>query len=194
MKAHAPILQKYPIALAWPFAAMLSALLGSCAAPIPPPARPAPIKPAPLPPPKPPAVLPPSTADAHDWRDAPLTLGDWRWSMEGASSVARYGKAPDQQLILTCNRAAATLQLSRKITAITTPAAHITIRTATQLRNIPAQNNVELNALSISLPANDSIWDAIALSRGRFAVTAAGQSPIYAPSWPEVARVIEDCR
>ncbi len=200
MKANAPILQKYPTIVMWPLAAIVSALLGSCTTPTKPAARPAPIRPAPIRPapitsPRPIAPLLPSSADAHDWRDAAITAGDWRWSTEGTLSVSRYGKATESQLILSCNRSTSMLQFSRKMVATTTSnPGQMTIRTATQMRNIAAKTNVELNALTITLPASDSIWDAMALSRGRFAVTTQGQTPIYAPSWPEVARVIEDCR
>ncbi len=48
--------------------------------------------------------------------------------------------------------------------------------------------------MAIRLAARDAILDAMAFSRGRFAIEVAGLAPVYAPSWPEVARVIEDCR
>ena len=48
--------------------------------------------------------------------------------------------------------------------------------------------------LVVALPARDPLLDAIVFSRGRFAVEAQGFAPIYAPTWPEIARVVEDCR
>ena len=48
--------------------------------------------------------------------------------------------------------------------------------------------------LSVVLTARDPLLDAMAFSRGRFAVEAAGMATLYVPSWPEVSRVIEDCR
>lgn len=42
--------------------------------------------------------------------------------------------------------------------------------------------------------ANDSGFDRIAFSRGRFAIEAPGAAPIAVPGWAEVSRVIEDCR
>ena len=44
------------------------------------------------------------------------------------------------------------------------------------------------------LPAADPLLDQIAFSRGRFLVRAAGAGELVLPSWPEPARVIEDCR
>jgi hypothetical protein len=48
--------------------------------------------------------------------------------------------------------------------------------------------------LIVSIPARDPLLDAIVFSRGRFAVETRGMAPLYLPSWPEVARVVEDCR
>ena len=48
--------------------------------------------------------------------------------------------------------------------------------------------------LVVSIPARDPLLDAIVFSRGRFAVETQGLATLYLPSWPEVARVIEDCR
>ena len=46
----------------------------------------------------------------------------------------------------------------------------------------------------VPIAAADKLLDAIAFSRGRFALEAAGQETLYLPSWPEISRVIEDCR
>ena len=50
------------------------------------------------------------------------------------------------------------------------------------------------DALRTSLGARDPLLDQMAFSKGRFAVEVAGRTPLYLPSWPEVTRVIEDCR
>ena len=49
-------------------------------------------------------------------------------------------------------------------------------------------------AIAASAGARDPRLDQIAFSRGRFLVDVAGQSRLVLPAWPEVARVIEDCR
>jgi hypothetical protein len=48
--------------------------------------------------------------------------------------------------------------------------------------------------LSADLSSYDSLLDSMASSRGRFVVSVAGQPALVVPPWPEVARVIEDCR
>ncbi|MGE5953581.1 MAG: hypothetical protein ACM308_08200 [Qipengyuania vulgaris] len=38
------------------------------------------------------------------------------------------------------------------------------------------------------------LLDAMALTKGRFAVETPGLPTLYLPAWAEVTRVIEDCR
>jgi hypothetical protein len=52
----------------------------------------------------------------------------------------------------------------------------------------------QLPTLVARLSAHDPFLDAIAFSKGRFAVEVQGLDPLYLPAWPEVTRVIEDCR
>jgi hypothetical protein len=40
----------------------------------------------------------------------------------------------------------------------------------------------------------ETILDAIAYSRGRFAIEVNGIRPMAIPNWAEIGRVIEDCR
>lgn len=43
-------------------------------------------------------------------------------------------------------------------------------------------------------PASDPQLDLLAFSRGRMLVSIAGMGDLVLPSWPEFARVVEDCR
>jgi hypothetical protein len=52
----------------------------------------------------------------------------------------------------------------------------------------------QMPTLVASLSANDPFLEAIAFSKGRFAVEVQGLDPLYLPAWPEVTRVIEECR
>jgi hypothetical protein len=38
------------------------------------------------------------------------------------------------------------------------------------------------------------LLDALANSRGRIGFAAGAEPPLVVPAWPEIARVIEDCR
>ncbi|MDX1704632.1 MAG: hypothetical protein R3235_10110, partial [Altererythrobacter ishigakiensis] len=48
--------------------------------------------------------------------------------------------------------------------------------------------------VAANLPANDPLLDAMAITKGRFAIEVEGMEPLYIPAWAEVTRVIEDCR
>jgi hypothetical protein len=47
--------------------------------------------------------------------------------------------------------------------------------------------------MELALPATDPLLDQIAFTRGRF-MLAAGTLELILPAWPEIARVVEDCR
>ena len=45
-----------------------------------------------------------------------------------------------------------------------------------------------------SLAARDPFLDAMAFSRGRFAVAVTGQPNLYLPARPDITRFLEECR
>jgi hypothetical protein len=71
----------------------------------------------------------------------------------------------------------------------------LTITTSTLTRPLVAdpQSGGETR-LVVRVPARDPLLDAMAFSRGRWRIEAEGRASLTVPSWPEVARVIEDCR
>jgi hypothetical protein len=73
------------------------------------------------------------------------------------------------------------------------PAVTMTIRTETMERALAAQR-AGAQMTAVAVPATDPLLDAMALSKGRFAVEVEGEAPLYVPSHAEVSRVIEDCR
>lgn len=149
---------------------------------IPPPAP----TPAPRPLPPPPSPAPP----ARDWREAPITPGDWTWGLEGGRSVARFAGGA---LVLRCDRAAGTITL--QVAGRASGPEPMTITTTSAVRTLSAAPLPgPAAALGVTLPARDPLFDAMIFSRGRFAVEAPGLAPLYVPSWPEIGRVVEDCR
>ena len=161
-----------------------SLLLCSCVGPVQTPVV-ATRTPAPIPPP-PPQQSPPPT----EWHDMPATVGVWRWGREGSLSIARFGTPAATLLSLACNPRTGTVSLAREDRAGT--AVTMAIFTTTLTRTLalrPAGGFA-----TASLAAHDPLLDAMAFSRGRFAVEVPGLAPLYLPSWPEVGRVIEDCR
>lgn len=154
----------------------------------------------PLPAPPPPAAAPRPVATAvpapppADWRDAPVTPGTWRYEAAGEGSAARFGALAGSPLAaLSCDRAAGQVAL-RRAGAAAGPLP-LTITTSTATRAFTATPEAEpVPQLVLGLAASDPVLDAMAFSRGRFVIEVAGLPTLYLPAWPEVGRVIEDCR
>jgi hypothetical protein len=125
-----------------------------------------------------------------DWRDMPATPGDWTWSRDGAGSVARFGGG---EFAVRCSGADAPVELERAGQA--NAPVPMTVTTTAGSRALTGQPYNDAGpVISTSLPAHDPLLDAMAFSRGRVAVEVTGTKPLYLPAWPEIARVIEDCR
>lgn len=154
--------------------------IASCA---PRPAPPAPVpapQPAPQPPPPAPPPPPPSAAD---WRDAPLSEGDWSWQ----GDVAEY-RGARAHFGLRCERDAQVLLV---LTGVQAPA--LTVRTSYGERRLPA-NRAGSDEIVAALAVADPLLDEMAFSRGRIQIAPEDGEAVILPSWPEIARVIEDCR
>ncbi|MFN3468325.1 MAG: hypothetical protein ACK4Z7_01380 [Novosphingobium sp.] len=171
------------------FSSLLLLLAGACAAPdaAPPPAAPAPAPKSATP--SPPVVSAPAF---KDWRDAPQTSGDWVY----AGGTARFVSAEGTLFAMTCNRAAGSMTLSRAGSA--NASLPMTIVTTSEVRTVAVVQGAGgikgTGGVQATLAVNDPLLDAMAFSRGRFAVETSGLPTVYLPAWAEVGRVIEDCR
>lgn len=150
--------------------------------PLPAPA-PRPTQTAPARPVTPPVRGPASTA----WIDLPATPGNWVWRPLPGGSQAVFA---DGQFTLRCDAVARTVTLIRAGT-VSGPAA-MTVSTTGSSRSLAAQ--AQGDGLSATLSARDPLLDAMAFSRGRFAIAVPGMPLLTIPNWAEVGRVIEDCR
>jgi hypothetical protein len=92
---------------------------------------------------------------------------------------------------MRCNLAQHTITLTRAVSRAggSVPMSVATTEATRTLVATPMPGGV-----AVTLAAQDPLLDAMAFSRGRFAVETAGSTPLYIPSWTEVSRVIEDCR
>ena len=169
---------------------LLTMALASCVAP--------PEKPAPrpvAPPPSPPPALP-AAPPQQDWRDVPLTPGDWAWrGQAGQSSLAQYGVTGQAVVFaLRCDLTSRNIVFSRA-GALTAPSGALSFTTSFGSFALAAGNGGgQPAAIVAQIGARDPRLDQLAFSRGRFMVDAPGQSRLVLPAWPEIARVIEDCR
>jgi hypothetical protein len=133
-------------------------LLSAC---VPKPAAPPPAEPERRPPAAPAPVPPPPPA-AVDWRDLPLTPGDWFY--READTAASFGTREDQPLLtVQCDRSARMIRLVRL--GITTGNT-MTVRTSTGARNFPLSINAAASPYA-SATANDRFLDAIVFCRAR---------------------------
>jgi hypothetical protein len=112
-------------------------------------------------------------AGAGQWRDEPLTPGDW--SYDAGAGEARY-----PGFSLRCDSGRRQIAMSRAGAS-----GPLKLRTTYGERLVPA---------GAAVPVDDPLLDEIAFSRGRFTVEAQGVATLIMPAWPEPARVIEDCR
>lgn len=160
---------------------------------IPRPQPPAP-SPAPVGTPAPtPAPAPVATAPAYEnYLDAPQTPGDWRYEALRGGGVARFGTSGSTVLELGCDASARQVVIGRASSAARSRV--MTITTETVERDIVAEPVRGRDQLAARLPANDPLLDAMAVTKGRFALATQGEATLYVPAWVEVSRVIEDCR
>jgi hypothetical protein len=120
------------------------------------------------------------------------TPGNWSY-VRGADGGEAYFRDPTgrSQLIIRCARSQRRVTIAKPASGA---AAAMNVWTSAGQRAIPASFDPATALLSVALPAFDGFADDIAFSRGRLGAGVAGAPALVVPAWPEVARVIEDCR
>lgn len=152
------------------------------------------VRPAAIPAPAPVRPSAVQAPGADRWMDGPATPGDWRYQINSGGPVAVFiGPQGRGEFVLSCDRARGTIGFWRAGTSAS--ARIMTIRAETATSSFQVVQAEDTNPyLAASIPATDPLLDAMALSKGRFAVEVDGQPPLTLPAWAEVTRVIEDCR
>ena len=118
--------------------------------------------------------------------------GNWNYASVTGGSEATFTNASGQfQLSVRCTVATRSVTISRPATGA---APFLFVWTSAQTRNLPASFQPTTARLTASVSAYDQMLDAIAFSRGRFAIGIGAQAAAAFPSWAEVSRVVEDCR
>lgn len=166
---------------------LVALAVAGCVPQVVPPPAPAPIpQPAPTPAPAPGPTL------TGDWRDWPLTPGDWSYHRTATGGVAIFGAAgASPSVTLTCDRPARRLSLTRAAAAAGSTS--MTIVTTSQTRTVSSRSD-GIGGMTASFAATDNLLDAIGYSRGRFILQQAGLPTLVIPAYPEIERVTEDCR
>ncbi len=168
-------------------------LVGCAPAPAPAP-TPAP-QPAPAPveqrPAQPPASIP--AAVPANWMDVTATPGDWSYRAISGQTQAIFGQPGKALMVMTCNPQRDIVTLFRA--GSTRSAVPMRILTETATRTLTGVTTSDANpSIKADIQGSDPLLDAMAFSKGRFAVETAGLQTLYLPAWPEVTRVMEDCR
>ncbi|MBA4047607.1 MAG: hypothetical protein C0476_03595 [Sphingomonas sp.] len=167
--------------------------VGGCAAPVaPPPASVRPAPPVAVPTPAAVHISAPVPAYRGDWRDWPVSAGEWVYRRDARGSIALFGPlGRDATVTLRCDQAAKRLYLSRQGTNATA----LTLRTSSAARTLsPLPTGGTPPYVAVALAPGDPGLDAIGHSRGRFVMEQPGTTPLVIPTRPEILRVVEDCR
>jgi len=134
----------------------------------------------------------PATTPPPDLTYALPVAGNWTFAATSDGSAATFlSPSAMPQLAIRCSRATRRVSISR---AGTVAVPFLNLWTSTLTRSVPASFDPATARITIQLAANDPLLDALAFTRGRFAVYVSGSPALVLPAWPEVIRVIEDCR
>lgn len=127
-----------------------------------------------------------------DLATAVPVAGAWTYAATNDGSEARFvDPSAIAQLIVHCTRSTRQVSISKPASA---PSAFLNIWTSSQQRSVASAFNPAAARLTIDFQPYDTLLDAISTSRGRIGVSVGAQPPLVVPQWPQVARVIEDCR
>ena len=131
-------------------------------------------------------------APAPDLATAAPIAGRWAYVATATGSEATFlNSSALPQLTIRCTRLTRRVAISKPASAA---APFLAVWTSSLARSIPASFNPATARITAELAAYDPLLDALAFSRGRIGVTVSGLPPLVVPAWPEVARVVEDCR
>jgi hypothetical protein len=133
-----------------------------------------------------------AAAPPTDFNYAVPLAGNWTYAALSGGSEATFRNASAlPQLVIRCTRATRRVSLSKPATAA---APSFSVWTSSASRSLPTGWDPATARLTAQLAAYDPLLDALAFSRGRIAVTVGAGPPLVLPAWPEIARVVEDCR
>ena len=127
-----------------------------------------------------------------DLSTATPIAGDWTYVATSDGSEARFADAStNPQIILRCTRSTRQVAIAKPATAA---APFMNVWTSSVTRSVPASFTAAAGQLAFSLSNYDPLLDAIATSRVHIGFSVGTQPALVVPAWPEIARVVEDCR
>ena len=134
----------------------------------------------------------PATTPAATYSYATPVAGSWSYRATATGSEAVFANTAAQpQITIRCTRSTRRIVIAKPATGA---APFLFVWTSAQTRNVPASFKPATAQLEADLPAMDPLLDTMAFSRGRLAFSASGTPALVVPAYPELSRVIEDCR
>ncbi len=118
--------------------------------------------------------------------------GSWSYARMARGSAARFGtEAGAYGFAIECETGDRSIVLRILRVNPSAPDATAVLRASSTLKSVAVTGG---GAFGIArLTARDPILDALAFSRGKFGVAIDGRER-WLPTWPELTRVVEDCR
>jgi len=133
----------------------------------------------------------PAAASA-DYSYSPVSPGAWNYrTVTGGSEATFVDTANTARIVVACGKLTRLVTISKISGA---PAATLSFWTSSTARDLPARFDVNAKRVVTQVGAGDALLDAVAFSRGRFAVSMPGAPALVVPAATEVAHVVEDCR
>ncbi|MEP5938605.1 MAG: hypothetical protein ABJ239_09785 [Erythrobacter sp.] len=130
----------------------------------------------------------------ENYLDAPQTPGTWLYEAERNETFALFGIDMENPVaIIRCDLTSKKIGIGRF--GSSAQSAVMRLQAETRARAFDAiQRSSSGPLVTTELDARDPILDAIAITKGRFAMEVEGMPTAYLPAWAEISRVIEDCR
>lgn len=127
--------------------------------------------------------------------DAPQTAGTWGYADDPGETLAFYGVGQDYRFIVRCDKSTREIGLARVAQNASSAPRAMEITTETTKRTLTANPVSSTGGMvAATLSPRDPLLDAMAITKGRIAITVEGERTLYLPAWVEISRVIEDCR
>ena len=127
-----------------------------------------------------------------DFSYSPVSPGSWTYrAVTGGSEAAFVDGTGTTRMVIACGKVTRLVTLSRVSAA---PAATLSFWTSSASRNLAARFDQPAQRVITQVGAMDPLLDAVAFSRGRFAVSMPGLPALVLPAGTEIGHVVEDCR
>ena len=138
------------------------------------------------------AQVPAPAQAVADFSYSPVSPGSWTYrGVAGGSEASFVDGTGAARMVILCGKVTRLVTLSRISAA---PSSSLSIWTSSMSRNLSSRFDQPSGRVIAQVGASDALLDAMAFSRGRFAVSMPGAPALVLPVGAEVDHVVEDCR